>query len=409
MPTKWQYIVVGQVQARSREPVRMHADNSSSSGTKLTSTRSQCNTCTSWTCFQSMSLYKLCMVRASLSFFTTRSKWFLRSNAPSAQSSTSMAVAAVPMMSSSSWTSVRSHLMLYCCTLSRMIWKRGSHLEIPSATCSLSCCRLESVNEFKRSRVVESDTQTKMAEDALLVNMSLRSKQPDSKVECKVTSCEMIPRQHKCTHCPNLDLRRLVNSYECFRIEYHTRGCDLLTLILMRPFFRGAAMHSVRYQARGAHFWYFAARLGMLNLPRSSPWKTTLRKAPSNLNSFWTTTRILWALSKLLLLGSWRRGCVDKIEGEPNVEFSGLNEAISIDLSKCKLSGGDRWGDWDQCVGIKLKDHQLVLYGCFNGAGVLGTSLLGPCLSSTGVLPLSVSMVRSRVTSTYFFDERCVW
>jgi hypothetical protein len=60
-------------------------------------------------------------------------------------------------------------------------------------------------------------------------------------------------------------------------------------------------------------------------------------------------------------------------------------------------------------VGIKLKDHQLVLYGCFNGAGVLGTSLLGPCLSSTGVLPLSVSMVRSRVTSTYFFDERCVW
>jgi hypothetical protein len=33
---------------------------------------------------------------------------------------------------------------------------------------------------------------------------------------------------------------------------------------------------------------------------------------------------------------------VDKIEGEPNVEFSGLNEAISIDLSKCKLSGGDR-------------------------------------------------------------------
>jgi len=36
------------------------------------------------------------------------------------------------------------------------------------------------------------------------------------------------------------------------------------------PTFRGAAMHSVRYQARGAHFWYFAARLRMLNLPRSS-------------------------------------------------------------------------------------------------------------------------------------------
>ena len=79
-----------------------------------------------------------------------------------------------------------------------------------------------------------------------------------------------------------------------------------------------------------------------------------------------------------------------------------LHEVISIDLSKCKLSGGDRWGDWDQHVGIELKDHWLVLYGRFNGAGVLGISSLGPCLSSTGVLPLSVSMVGSRVASTYF-------
>ena len=37
---------------------------------------------------------------------------------------------------------------------------------------------------------------------------------------------------------------------------------------------------------------------------------------------------------------------------------------------------------------------------------MLGTSSLGSCLSSTGVLPLSVSMVGSRVVSTYFFDER---
>ena len=33
---------------------------------------------------------------------------------------------------------------------------------------------------------------------------------------------------------------------------------------------------------------------------------------------------------------------MDKVEGEPNVEFSGLNEMISIDLSKCKLSGCNR-------------------------------------------------------------------
>jgi len=133
----------------------------SSSGTKLTSTCSQCNACTSWTCFQSMSLYRLCMVRVSLSFFTTQFKWFLRPNAPSAQSSRSIAVAAVLMISLSSQMSVHWHscLMLYCCTLSKMIWKRGSHLEIPSATCSLSCCRLESVNKFKRSHVVKLDTQ----------------------------------------------------------------------------------------------------------------------------------------------------------------------------------------------------------------------------------------------------------
>jgi hypothetical protein len=60
-------------------------------------------------------------------------------------------------------------------------------------------------------------------------------------------------------------------------------------------------------------------------------------------------------------------------------------------------------------VGIELKDHQLVLYGCFNEAGVLGTSSLGPCLLSTGVLLLSVSVVGSRVMSTYFFDEGCIW
>ena len=46
-----------------------------------------------------------------------------------------------------------------------------------------------------------------------------------------------------------------------------------------------------------------------------------------------------------------------------------------------------------------VHDHRLVLYGCLNRAGVLGTSSLGPCLSFTGVLPLSVSMVSSRVTS----------
>jgi hypothetical protein len=51
----------------------------------------------------------------------------------------------------------------------------------------------------------------------------------------------------------------------------------------------------------------------------------------------------------------------------------------------------------------------LVLYGCFNEAGVLGTSSLGPCLLSTGVLLLSVSVVGSRVMSTYFFDEGCIW
>ena len=33
---------------------------------------------------------------------------------------------------------------------------------------------------------------------------------------------------------------------------------------------------------------------------------------------------------------------MDRIEGESIVEFSGLNEVISIDLSKCKLSGGNR-------------------------------------------------------------------
>ena len=33
---------------------------------------------------------------------------------------------------------------------------------------------------------------------------------------------------------------------------------------------------------------------------------------------------------------------MDKIEGEANVEFSGLNKTISIDSSKCKLSGGNR-------------------------------------------------------------------
>ena len=60
-------------------------------------------------------------------------------------------------------------------------------------------------------------------------------------------------------------------------------------------------------------------------------------------------------------------------------------------------------------MGIELKDHQLVLYGHFNGAGVLGTSSLRQCLLSTGVLPSSVSMVGSRVVSTYFFDKRCVW
>jgi len=60
-------------------------------------------------------------------------------------------------------------------------------------------------------------------------------------------------------------------------------------------------------------------------------------------------------------------------------------------------------------VGIELKDHRLVLYGRFNGAGVLGKSSLGQCLLSTGVLPSSVSMVDSRVASTYFFDERRVW
>ena len=60
-------------------------------------------------------------------------------------------------------------------------------------------------------------------------------------------------------------------------------------------------------------------------------------------------------------------------------------------------------------MGIELKDHQLVVYGHFNGAGVLGTSSLGQYLSSTGVLLSSVSMVGSRVASTYFFDERRVW
>ena len=60
-------------------------------------------------------------------------------------------------------------------------------------------------------------------------------------------------------------------------------------------------------------------------------------------------------------------------------------------------------------MGIELNDHQLVLYGHFNGAGVLGTSSLGPCLSSTCVLSLPVSMVSSRVTSTDFFDKRRIW
>jgi len=60
-------------------------------------------------------------------------------------------------------------------------------------------------------------------------------------------------------------------------------------------------------------------------------------------------------------------------------------------------------------VGIELKDHQLVLYGLFNGAGVLGTYSPGLYLSSTCVLPSSVSMVGSRVMLTYFFDKRHVW
>jgi len=55
---------------------------------------------------------------------------------------------------------------------------------------------------------------------------------------------------------------------------------------------------------------------------------------------------------------------VDKIEGESIVEFSGLNEAISIDLSKCKLSGEEtetsvwvlssRTTDWF-CIAISME------------------------------------------------------
>ena len=60
-------------------------------------------------------------------------------------------------------------------------------------------------------------------------------------------------------------------------------------------------------------------------------------------------------------------------------------------------------------MGIELKDHRLVLYGRFNGAGVDGTSSLASGLSSAGVLPLSESMIGSRVASTSFFDERRVW
>ena len=109
--------------------------------------------------------------------------------------------------------------------------------------------------------------------------------------------------------------------------------------------------------------WCVAVRWSWLQY--SWTWKTTSRKALSNLNSFWMTTRISWALWKLLFLGSQRQGCVDKIEGELIVEFPGLSEVISIDSSKCKLSGGDRWGDWDQHMGIELKNHWLVLYSSF--------------------------------------------